>query len=173
MSQPDRPSRNRVRHWSLRRGLWCFFAAAWAAAGISALRAQAPNEADGQPRTLRPQSGAASRPGPSAAEVIGDAQVPLSDDAANLRREGTQLREARGRFEFNGDRVTFIAAEGQTRFIGLENLNLQRIAQMLGGSADSLEWTVSGVITEFQGTNFLLVTRATRATATTARRRSF
>ena len=173
MSQPDRTARDRLWHWPARHGLWCLIAVAWTAAGISALRAQAPTNSDGQPRTLRSQIGAASRLGPSASEVIGDAQAPLSDDIANLRREGTQLREERGRFEFNGDRITFIAAESQTRFVGLENLNLQRIAQILGGSADSLEWTVNGVITEFQGTNFLLVTRATRATATTARRRSF
>lgn len=158
--------------WGKGPGIWCCAALVWAAAGLGALRAQAPNSRTEAVVVSAKQTGA-PRPGAQAAETIEDAQASASDNSANLRREGTQLREERGRFEFNGDRIAFITAETKTRFIGLENLNLQRIAQILGDSADSLEWTVNGVITEFQGTNYLLVTRAARATSTSARRRSF
>lgn len=155
-----------------RPSVWCWIALVWAAAGIGALRAQSPTGAIAEARGASGK-GATLRLSPLAAEMIEDEQPDYSDGSANLRREGTQLREARGRFEFSGDRIVFIATDAKTRFLGLENLNLQRIAQISGGSAEELEWTVSGVITEFQGTNYLLVTRATRATATTARRRSF
>lgn len=172
MSKRDRWTNVARRTCAKRPGVWYFFALAWAAAGIGVLRAQSPTNAVAEARGANGK-GATLRLSPLAAEMIEEDQLAVSDDSANLRREGTQLREERGRFEFSGDRIAFITSETKTRFLGLENLNLQRIAQISGGSAESLEWTVSGVITEFQGTNFLLVTRATRATATTARRRSF
>ena len=160
------------RPWANRPKVWCCIALAWVVAGISVLRAQSPSSEIAESRGANGK-GATLRLSPLAAEMIEDDQSAVSDVSANLRREGTHLREERGRFEFSGDRILFITSESKTRFLGLENLNLQRIAQISDGSADALEWTVSGVITEFQGTNYLLVTRATRATATTARRRSF
>lgn len=144
--------------------------AVWSAAGFGALWAQTPTASSGSANT---RSTGTLRLTPQSAEMIEDPQSPVSDDLPNLRREGTHLREERGRFEYSGDRVMFTTSDSRTRFTVLENLNLQRVAQILAGSADSLEWTVSGVITEFQGMNFLLVTRATRATANSERRRSF
>lgn len=173
MSKPNRQTKPAFWLWAQRPAIWCWMALAWAAVGMGALWAQAPTNSGAKPQALPTQGAPSLRLSPLSAEMIEDTQSPVSDDTANLRREGTQIREERGHFEFNGDRVAFIATETKTRFIGLENLNLQRIAQILGGSADPLEWTVNGVVTEYQGTNFLLVTRATRATATSARRRSF
>lgn len=172
MSKLDRRIDVACQPRAKRLSVWCCVALAWVAAGIGVLRAQSPANAVAEAQGAN-SKGATLRLTPLAAEMIEDSQPDFSDDSANLRREGSQLREERGRFEFSGDRVVFISTETKTRFIGLENLNLQRIAQISGGSADALEWTVSGVITEFQGTNYVLVTRATRATATTARRRSF
>ena len=160
-------------HLRPQRAWICGLVAAWAAAGIGAIWAQAPGDANTAPSPPSTISRGTLRLTPQSAEMIEDSESPLSDDKANLRREGTHLREERGRFEYGGDRVTFTAADGQTRFLVLENLNLQRIVQILSGSGDSLQWTVNGVITEFQGMNYLLVTRATRATATSERRRSF
>lgn len=169
---PDRRMKSPAHHWP--QGAWfCCLIAAWAAAGFGALRAQAPGGSDAAKSAQSTISRGTLRLTPESAEMIEDPQSLLSDDAANLRREGTHLREERGRFDYSGDRVTFTAADRKTRFVVLENLNLQRIVQILSGSGDSLEWTVNGVITEFQGMNFLLVTRATRATATSERRRSF
>jgi len=45
--------------------------------------------------------------------------------------------------------------------VGLENLNLERIARAVADNPVTLEWKVTGTITEYRGANFLLVTRAT------------
>jgi hypothetical protein len=42
----------------------------------------------------------------------------------------------------------------------LENLALERINRELGQARGNLQWTVSGIVTEFRGNNYLLVTRA-------------
>lgn len=160
-------------HLRPKRASICCLIAAWAAAGIGALWAQAPVDSGAAASVQSTISQGTLRLTPQSAEMIEDPESSLSDDLANLRREGTHLREERGRFEYSGDRMTFTATDRKTRFVVLENLNLQRIVQILSGSGDSLQWTVNGVITEFQSMNFLLVTRATRATATSERRRSF
>ena len=42
----------------------------------------------------------------------------------------------------------------------LENLALDRIVRELGDARDQRNWTVCGVLTEFKGANYLLVTKA-------------
>ena len=74
-------------------------------------------------------------------------------------REGTELIDQQGAFRMTGDRVTFFTDSGSGRFIVLENLALQRVARTIEDSPVPLDWTVSGVITEFHGDNFLLVRR--------------
>jgi hypothetical protein len=74
-------------------------------------------------------------------------------------REGVSL-ELQGSFKLTGDRLMFYSATGNRRFGTLENLNLERIARMVRDSADPLEWSVNGTVTEFQGANYLLVSRA-------------
>lgn len=80
-----------------------------------------------------------------------------------LIREGTGLESVRGRFRSTGDTADFVDKEGR-RFGGLRNLNLQRIIQALRASRnpEQLEWSVSGAVTEFEGNNYLLITRAIR-----------
>lgn len=75
-------------------------------------------------------------------------------------REGTTLVDVPGYFRMLGDRATFYTADGKERFGGLENLNLERISVAMDETPDQLEWIVSGVITEYKGSNHLLVTRA-------------
>ena len=45
-------------------------------------------------------------------------------------------------------------------FVGLENLNLQRIARTIADNPVPLQWSVTGTITEYRGANFLFVRRA-------------
>ncbi len=80
-------------------------------------------------------------------------------DGTDRMREGTTL-EVHGSFKQTGDRIMFYSAGDNRRLGTLENLNLERIARMVSESPDPLEWTVSGTVTEFQGANYLLVTRA-------------
>ncbi len=66
-----------------------------------------------------------------------------------------------GSFKLTSDRATFYPADSEQRFQGLENLNLERISLVVGENPDRLDWIVSGTITEYRGTNYLLVTKAT------------
>lgn len=84
-------------------------------------------------------------------------QVPI------VLREGTELVEILGEFKASGNRETFVTSEGAA-YHCLENLNLERVMRIIGGNPNSASWLVSGVITEYQGTNYLLVNRAIRRT---------
>jgi hypothetical protein len=81
-------------------------------------------------------------------------------EGGSRTREGTLLKDVLGTFRQTGERLTFQAAEGEQRLIVLENLAVERVLRMLKESGGASQWLVSGVVTEFQGTNYLLVTRA-------------
>jgi hypothetical protein len=74
--------------------------------------------------------------------------------------EDAELIEQNGQFSISGDRVIFIAVESQNRFIGLENLVLQGVAEKIAENSAEQTWTVSGKVTEYRGTNYLILTRA-------------
>jgi hypothetical protein len=76
------------------------------------------------------------------------------------QREGTRLTEITGRFELAGDRVIFHAASGRESYRLLENLALERVAQVLSESRSKQDWIISGTLTEFRGANYLLLTKA-------------
>jgi len=78
-------------------------------------------------------------------------------------REGQKLTDVLGRFKMSGDRATFYVTGSNRRFIGLENLNLARIVNTIANDhAATMEWKVSGVVTEFRSSNYLLITKAVR-----------
>ena len=85
----------------------------------------------------------------------------LGTHKVKLRREGTELRDEPGHFLVVGARINFLSAAGE-QLIALENLNLERIGRIMNSTPDSVEWLVSGTVTEFQGGNYLCVKRATR-----------
>jgi hypothetical protein len=87
-------------------------------------------------------------------------------------REGSRLIDQLGYFKVTGDHVTFVSSEGKLKFDGLENLAIERIARTIGDSPDQLEWSISGVITEYRGANYLLVTQAVLKTKSTRSRRA-
>lgn len=86
------------------------------------------------------------------------AESPAASDA-NLR-EGTELRDLIGTFQLLDGRLVFCTAAN--RYPALENLNLERIARLVDDQSQASSWSVSGTVTEFQGTNFLLIRRALR-----------
>ncbi len=87
-------------------------------------------------------------------------EMGAGGDAQGMRvREGSVI-EVSGFFKVSGDRAMFTTADGTGRYTALENLNLERIAIAVGESPDPLLWNVTGTVTEFRGSNFLLVTRA-------------
>lgn len=79
----------------------------------------------------------------------------------NLLREGWKLDQVSGRFEPAGNRFAFVAEDSSGRYIVLENLNLERIVKMADVYPVPIRWTISGVITEYDEENFLLVETAT------------
>jgi hypothetical protein len=87
-------------------------------------------------------------------------------------REGSRLIDQVGSFRVTGDHVTFASSDGKLKFEGLENLAIERIARTIGDSPDQLEWTISGIITEYRGANYLLVTQAVLKTKSTRPRRT-
>ena len=87
------------------------------------------------------------------------AGAPLAE-ASTARREGARLVEEVGTFRLTGDGVAFHTAAGRT-LAGLENLSLERVARALGDApGETPQWSVSGLVTEYRGANYLLVTRA-------------
>ena len=94
--------------------------------------------------------------GLSAASGDQDAAVP----ARQRVREGTQLVDQAGHFRPTGDRITFFTADGNDRFVVLENLNLERVARLIAEGPERRAWRASGTITEYRGTNFLLLGQA-------------
>jgi hypothetical protein len=92
-----------------------------------------------------------------------------SDETAALsggESEGAQLREGAvvtdqpGTFQLVGNRMVF-ALEGDARQLGtLENLALERVVRLVRQSSAPQTWLVSGTVTEYQGSNFILIDRA-------------
>jgi hypothetical protein len=82
-------------------------------------------------------------------------------------REGTELRDVPGTFVAVKDRFEFVTSDGVHRLRMLENLALERVVRKVGEGADKSVWKVSGMVTEFEGTNYFLVRRIIAETPTT------
>lgn len=95
----------------------------------------------------------------SAASETGGGVADSSPREVVRLREGTVL-ELQGTFRLAGDRMMFYCEGDGRRFGTLENLNLERIARRVSESAEALQWNVTATVTEFQGANYLLVSRA-------------
>jgi hypothetical protein len=83
-----------------------------------------------------------------------------AQDAPATLREGTKLANCDGGFRDTGDRVEFRVGDSDQRLVALENLALERVAGILAETRGELAWSVSGVVTEYRGVNYLLITRA-------------
>lgn len=85
--------------------------------------------------------------------------APKSAAATARYHEGDELVAQSGHFKRNGDQLVFCTSDDDIRLIVLQNRTLDRVANDLVGNA-SLPWTVSGKITEYRGSNYLLLTSA-------------
>jgi len=76
-------------------------------------------------------------------------------------REGTKLTNEKGMFEFDsaGEHAVFVLANGR-KIRCLENLNLDRVWQVVHVNPDRLEWSIQGTVTEYRGANYLLVNQS-------------
>jgi hypothetical protein len=75
-------------------------------------------------------------------------------------REGAELKDQLGEFQLAGERVRFRSLDRRIKLTVLENLALERVSRVIEESRTPAQWSVSGTITEFHGSNYLLITRA-------------
>jgi hypothetical protein len=76
-------------------------------------------------------------------------------------REGTKLVDVTGTFQAAGaDSVSFLVNGNKESYRVLQNLALQRVSHSLEENRALRQWVVSGTITEYRGSNYLLLTKA-------------
>lgn len=130
---------------------------AWPLVGAAALMAV--GGADGEPN----RGGAASNnrlAAPADRPAAPARPGPAAKDKLRVR-EGLELIDRIGTFELSGDRARFVATDDGMSLIGLENLSLERVIHAIRDNPQQGQsWKVSGVVTEFEGRNYLLITRA-------------
>lgn len=107
-----------------------------------------------------PPAVTASSPARAAIQPIEPEAGPAGAKPVERQREGTKLVDQNGTFEFLGDRAAFVPTGTKESYRVLENLALERISRQQGDVRSSQEWSISGVLTEYRGTNYLLVTKA-------------
>ncbi len=85
-----------------------------------------------------------------------------NDEGGKRLREGTRLIDVEGRFDSTGDRWAFFRADADESYKVLENLALERINKVLAETraSEKPQWIVSGLMTEYMGANYLLVSKA-------------
>jgi len=76
-----------------------------------------------------------------------------------LLREGTGVQSQHVVFRVTGNRVV-LTTTGSERFFCLENLNLQRIVEVIRNNPTLTDWNVDYTVTEYQGENYVLIQRA-------------
>jgi hypothetical protein len=107
-----------------------------------------------------------STPAAAAAPPAGAGAGPTK--AGERLREGTRLVDVSGTFTPVGaDGVTFSPDGGKDAYRLLQNLALERISRTLEEQRVPGRWIVSGLITEYRGANYLLVTKAQLQSADT------
>ncbi|PQO38471.1 hypothetical protein [Blastopirellula marina] len=75
----------------------------------------------------------------------------------NRLREGAEIVDEPGTFEWIGDRLSFSPEKGDHVFKILENRMMERVVQTQESSTGKLVWVVTGTITEYRGSNYLLM----------------
>jgi hypothetical protein len=85
---------------------------------------------------------------------------PAQAAGSPREREGTQITDIQGTFEASGEGAMFYSMDGKLRLSALPNLNLERVVEAISDTASEMRWIVSGTLTEFRGSNYLLITRA-------------
>jgi len=113
---------------------------------------------------------AVSKKNAASAEKIAEKGVSSIEgyQTNNRWREGTKLVNLPGVFQLAGDRVQFTGKDGKLQLLLLENLMAERIARTVQESSEPLNWQVSGTITEYRNTNYLLALHAVALTKHTA-----
>lgn len=106
----------------------------------------------------RSQPGATGNDGVSAAE---NAAQEEGDAQADLRlREGKLVHDANAQFQIMGERINCNLNQQNGSVVVLENLTLERVHHYLSRGNGNASWEIEGIITEYEGHNYLLLKRA-------------
>jgi hypothetical protein len=96
-----------------------------------------------------------------APQIQGDIQDSTSAKVASTRlREGREVRDPQATFQLSGERLNCVLPSLQTTVTVLENLTLERAFEIMTQHDETATWEVEGLITEYQGRNYLLLRRA-------------
>lgn len=101
------------------------------------------------------------------AQEMGAPRTDMDEQAEELAqkkqrlREGAEIVDEVGTFEWVGDRLSFSADKEKAVFKILENRMMERVVQTQEASTGDLVWVVTGTITEYRGSNFLLMRHVT------------
>lgn len=79
-----------------------------------------------------------------------------------ISREGTRIDSRAVEFRIEGDRLSVQFPDEKGSLISLENLATQRIVKAIMDDPNDKHWVVTGSLTEFQGSNYLLIERVSR-----------
>ncbi|MDR2346598.1 MAG: hypothetical protein LBE18_11070 [Planctomycetaceae bacterium] len=89
-----------------------------------------------------------------------DSGEPIKSSVKKRIREGITFQNKRVFFRQTGNRTTIYTVENNDRYVCLENLNLERVLKSIAERPSQGTWKIDGVFTEFNGNNFVLITRA-------------
>lgn len=81
-------------------------------------------------------------------------------EKTSLIREGTVMQSQHVVFRVSNNLVVLTTANGSERFTCLQNLNLQRVTDVLRDNPTLTDWTVDFIVTEYRGENYALIQRA-------------
>jgi hypothetical protein len=111
---------------------------------------------------LNAQEPATDSAGPGYIQSSRAREDAASEEKRKLRwREGKRLVDHGGHFRQDGEGAVFVSETGH-ELVALANLNLERVTRTLKASdeSESIRWSINGVVTEFNGRNYLLIQRA-------------
>src|SRR5262245_9185112 len=63
--------------------------------------------------------------------AVSEPTTQSASTGTQRQREGKQLIDVLGHFRMTGDRATFHPLDNPTGYLGLENLNLERVGQLV------------------------------------------
>jgi hypothetical protein len=99
------------------------------------------------------------------AQSSGLSAAAAQEDAVMVR-EGARIEGRPMRARISGDTLIWQAEDSRQAFETLENLALERVLHAIRNDTSDRQWTVTGTVTEFQGRNYILLERVTRAART-------
>ena len=89
-------------------------------------------------------------------------RLGLSSPVEKIHREGTRFDQQAVTFRAENDQLVVLTGNDSRSIQVLENLAAQRIYRANRDDPQDNRWTISGVFTEFEGHNYLILEQAVR-----------